>query len=282
VSRDFLNELGDTLFNTVFGILNAGISGLTFGIVEDYLGTYSSLDEFLSSIATNAGELIIDLIGQTGTEIETLVGDTYWQISRSTLEILGLVDESGSILTELENTMAQRVDDWGEQLRRDLDRQEDAASALGTEAIDVLEDERGRSLLATELYMDQLEERLGEDAFENLSLTIGSFDAVKQTFSVSFDELLRQATRGSVEATDSLVVIAQNQIEEFDTYFRETVAKPIAMGENIGLALIASTQHESELLPTMINAALIAAVEGTLSVNYEEIFRRAAEQWPES
>jgi hypothetical protein len=269
MSQQSLTDLGDLLFETVFGFFNQMISTLTGGAVTEYLGGYTTVEELMDDLQTMLiAEAVEGLEGVLSTVESTWT--TVWQQTDSGLkDILELSDTIEDAFKVHMNEMAGISDTLEADLIARSTHERETGAALTDFALRLLS-QKGTELesFATIYYNSIMESEYGaSERFASTSEEALTF--VRSYLAADLQAVEAISNTEAAAAADAILAIAQEDARFVEEWFLETVVKPISYGENMYWALASSSEYDIgeileqlDVLLTEYHKRNLAMVEG--------------------
>jgi len=258
--REWLEKIGDVLFDTVFGVFDTAISAATDGIVDQWLTFEGDGEELLAHTIDNVNDAAMKLAGEIGTDISGLISTVVNQSASAMGEFLGVAKAqervADGVVSSVEYLLEQG--EWAaatrirEEQEAVLAAAEAAASQVRFDAF-VEAQTAGLFVDAAENFSDVASINVFEEAEKMLGFTFNVFEENK---SIMFDLARLHGINVAASFTDT----ADREIAAVNEVLLEGVLKPMAMTESYYTAIKAAmTITSDELMQTTLEQALVQA-----------------------
>jgi len=262
MSQQFLSEIGDFVFEVVFGFFNSMISTLTGGAITDFLGGYGEMEDLLGDVqnwivteSVNAFAGVLDLTEDIWID----------NINTSHEALMDVLDLSEWIVQQYEG-MITVSEEQTEALIFSLDRDYIRELETGEEMTDfamrrIVQMQLNFDEYTTTFYDSLLE---AEDGAAESLVTVSeeSIQFVRDYLAADQDIIESLANADSKEAAEAILAVAEEGARFVNEWFLETVVKPISYGETQAGAIAEGNKVD-------IEEALATVAE--LSVKWHEL-----------
>lgn len=258
--REWLSNVGDMLFDTVFGVFDTAISAATGGIVDQYLTFDGDAEELLARTIGNVNDAAIRLAGEIGTDIGGMVSKVVNQSAAAMGEFLGVAKAQERIASEVVGAVDYLLTqgEWQAETRRAdaIAAAQAAQSAVDAQVrFDAFLAEEAANLFAqsavTYTNVDQL------NVFKEADKLLGfTFDLFEVNRNIMYD----LATTHGINVANSFGSTADRQIAVVNDVLMESVIKPMAQTDAYYTALkAAQIVSEEDLVQSLLAQALAQA-----------------------
>lgn len=260
-------SIGDVVFETIFGILNAMISTLTGGLVTEWLGGDATVEDMTEQLLENLRERTIELIEEAGVAITNATVDLTNAIARNFMDVLGITDVQMAIAERLRLEMEARI----ALLEREAEliETEEAAAArtLAERTMEVLADRAQMYEDQYGLFMARLIEEGEKEEVMTLETSLAGLEMAQRMLDIDVSMIHDLAEERNVEAVVGMITEIEETLKASEDWALETAIKPLAYGE-MGLNVLA---HFLERTPEEIKEELKAYVEASYKLTGELI-----------
>jgi len=257
MSNEVLGNLGDTIFDIVFGFFNGMISILTGGQITEFLGGYSDLESFWGDIEAWLIDEVINGIQGVADFTQAAWIDN---MNTSHAGLMDVLDLSNYIEKQFElfyNESQQSSGDLIYALNRDYERDRETGAALTDFALRLMVNKSDALESYAGIYYDSLmESQIGTSTrFTIIADETMSF--VSHYLAADLQAVENLSDLEASAAADAILAVAREDAAFVQEWFLETVVKPISYGENMAWALDVSSQYDIEDIMAQMEAIAV-------------------------
>ena len=244
MSQSFLTEIGDFVFDTVFGFFNSMISVITGGAITDFLGGYSELAELLDDTSYwLADEVSAGLRGVADFTQAAWVDN----MNTSHSGLMDVLDLSNYIEGRYEEFYREAegiADEMTLALLRDAEREQQTGEVLADFALESLLLQHSQLGGFTDIFYESIvEDAYGiSDRFGTIAED--SYSLIDEYLTIDLEAVLALAEDQSAEAAKELLAKAEVEADFIEAWFLETVVKPINYAEAMAWAQQAANEYD--------------------------------------
>lgn len=264
-SNQWINEIGDALFGSIFGLFNNAIETMTGGLITDWLGEGTTLESLLQQVTSNAADLAVETLSDIDGKITGLIADTLNQSAQAMGEFLGLANAqekiADSVVASVEYLLEEGEWRLEEQLREAKEKKELAEQELIDRA---LYESRVQEALSAEsagwLFETLTEE---ERALGHKLDSLVEYNLRAQ--GVIQDAVTEIAEVSGIRASESFAVVADQQLDTIRDLAMEGIIKPAAQFE----ASYQAIRQAGEFTPDEYTQALIDSTASQFEMQHD-------------
>jgi len=226
-----LMAMGDAIFDAVFGMFDAMISGLTGGLVTDYLSGTATLDDMTDRILNNLRDRSIELVEDVSTTIAKATSQLTNNIARNFADVLGITALQQRIAENFAREMEARISLYEKEGELVETEEAAAAKALSERLMQTISDR-------SELYMDQYNLHMAriidlgdEESREFSETSLAGLEMAKSLLDIDYRMIADVAEERNVAAVVGMGVEIEETIASADKWALEVGVKPLAYGE---------------------------------------------------
>lgn len=259
-SHKWISEIGDVLFDTIFGVFNTAIDKVTGGIITDWLGEGTTLESLLAQVVDNGSNKLNEAIAETGSKLNTLIAKTVNTSAEAMAEFVGVADAQKKIADGINNTIDRLIEESQTDAQRLYFEKQEAARL---EALRVAESIRWAQAVEEGVFTTFSDATY--DALKQSNISIG--ERADLLIGFTFNEMERNkeimtdlAVLHGQRVAASFGQVADAQLSMANEVLLEAVVKPLAQGEAYFTALKqAGKATNDEYEQSMIQQAILQA-----------------------
>jgi len=237
VSVDTVNEIGDALFNAVFGFLNSLVSALTGGIITDWLGEPKTLPELFKSVGEAFGTALTGIIEDTSQDLTEFITSAWTEAAKETGWVLDVTEAQTRLISTLKSEIEGSYDGVAQVLAESEAWERETGGALTDFAFRMMAGRTDILREGAEAYFMDLEKDIEGERFGLTDYTIALFGKVKDMLALDLRAVEQISQEESEAAAAMIMTVAEQDAKMVEEWFLETIVKPISYGNVINWAI---------------------------------------------